>query len=534
MFHKKEDKRQKELFQRRGIEDPEIEIVEESLVRDVERQEDEMETAGTSVEREGDKASINAILQLLEKMNQGQQELKAELNSNSQKLESTSQELKAELNDTTRELKAELNSNSQKLEAMESALKSATEATNQAIIDCETRMSQAIVESENNISAKFLEFQGEVQSKMNGFENKMEARLEEVREGINERVVENYRAINEKVDIIETRVENVREEFNADINHLKTEVVEKAGKDVEIRLEQDKKKLKDLEEKIKELSELASMPQTSTGVVSGAFASIPAGLRFGGEDRERPWSFIKAVENYFIMARIPDSLKTKVIYQMLVGRVKMWMDSLEEIPASFETWKVLFLERYWSEELRLEAKMKLIDERYRSNTRESLRDFATRKITTFKACDPRMSESEIVKIVIRQLPYAIQNLLNSVVPINADTLQTLLARYDQTALYFGRGETIRKDVNFINRSGRNFAPRGSRECRPAVMNHSGGGEGSAGSKGHSASQPNQENASWRHRRNNSGNIAEGRENDIITGEPATSEGIRMLSNDLLN
>ena len=37
MSHKKEDKRQKELFQRRGIEDPEIEIVEESLVRDVER-----------------------------------------------------------------------------------------------------------------------------------------------------------------------------------------------------------------------------------------------------------------------------------------------------------------------------------------------------------------------------------------------------------------------------------------------------------------------------------------------------------------
>ena len=137
------------------------------------------------------------------------------------------------------------------------------------------------------------------------------------------------------------------------------------------------------------------------------------------------------------------------------------MDSIEEILTSFKTWKELFLERYWSEELRLETKMKLIDERYRSNTRESLRDFATRKITTFKACDPRMSESKIIKIVIRQLPYAIQNLLNSVVPINADTLQTLLARYDQTELYFSRGDTTRKDVNYLSRS-RDFVPRGNR------------------------------------------------------------------------
>ena len=178
--------------------------------------------------------------------------------------------------------------------------------------------------------------------------------------------------------------------------------------------------------------------------------------------------------------------------------------------------------------------MKLIDERYRPNKRESLRDFATRKITTFKACDPRMSEGEIVKIVIRQLPYAIQNLLNSVVPINADTLQTLLARYDQTALYFSRGETTRKDVSFVNRCGKNFVPRGSRERRPVVVNQTGEGVGVVGSEGHGASQACQENASWRHRRVNSSSVAEGRGNNVVTGEPATSAGIRTLNDNLLN
>ena len=145
-----------------------------------------------------------------------------------------------------------------------------------------------------------------------------------------------------------------------------------------------------------------------------------------------------------------------------------------------------------------------------------------------------MSEGEIVKIVIRQLPYAIHNLLNSVVPINADTLQTLLARYDQTALYFGHGETTRKDVNFVNRCSKNFVPRGSRERRPAVVSQTGEGGGSAGSEGHGASQPSRENASWRHRRVNSSSVAEGRGNNVVTGEPATSAGVRMFSDDLLN
>ena len=98
MSQRNEDKRQKELFQRRGIEDPEIEIVEEILVRDLEQQEDKMETAGASVEREDDKASINSILQLLEK-------------------------IKLEFATTSRELKAEVAATVQKLEALESALK---------------------------------------------------------------------------------------------------------------------------------------------------------------------------------------------------------------------------------------------------------------------------------------------------------------------------------------------------------------------------------------------------------------------------
>ena len=66
------------------------------------------------------------------------------------------------------------------------------------------------------------------------------------------------------------------------------------------------------------------------------FMSPPVGLKFGGECKELPWNFIKAAENYFSMARTPESLKTKIIYQMLVGRVKQWIDSLEKIPDTFE------------------------------------------------------------------------------------------------------------------------------------------------------------------------------------------------------
>ena len=78
----------------------------------------------------------------------------------------------------------------------------------------------------------------------------MEARLEEVKVGVNGQVAENYRVINEEVDNIETQVATVREEFSADMNNLKIEVAEISGRDVEVRLEQDHVKLKNLEEEI--------------------------------------------------------------------------------------------------------------------------------------------------------------------------------------------------------------------------------------------------------------------------------------------
>ena len=66
-----------------------------------------------------------------------------------------------------------------------------------------------------------------------------------------------------------------------------------------------------MDSRIRELEgNVASMP---AGTASVNFCNPPAGLRFGGEERERPWAFIRAVENYFLMARIPENMKTKMI-----------------------------------------------------------------------------------------------------------------------------------------------------------------------------------------------------------------------------
>ena len=133
--------------------------------------------------------------------------------------------------------------------------------------------------------------------------------------------------------------------------------------------------------------------------------------------------------------------------------------------------------------------MRLIDEKYRVNSNESIRDFATRKVALFKACDPNMTSEEIFSIIIRQFPVGIQNLLNSVIPLDFDRLQELLSRYDQTFFVTSKNDR-RGEVNYITRD---------TQYRRAAGRQSGSRDGDAAS-GRELRSGGSSNGAWSARR----------------------------------
>ena len=178
--------------------------------------------------------------------------------------------------------------------------------------------------------------------------------------------------------------------------------------------------------------------------------------------------------------------------------------------------KKKFLARYWGREVRLETKMRLMDERFRANGSESMRDFATRKIAAFRACDPEMCEDEITRIIICQLPYRIQDLLKSVLPIDNDRLQELLARYDQMPMIPDRRIRGRNEVNNINRIV-------SRDRVQGSINNTYRNNGNSSVRNRDRQGGRLGNGvSWRNRASDLGN-----DNCVLRGEVAESAGIQV-------
>lgn len=120
-----------------------------------------------------------------------------------------------------------------------------------------------------------------------------------------------------------------------------------------------------------------------------------------------------------------------------------WLTSLVPEPMNYKEWKEKFLRRYWNENHKFDLKYKLMSERYRKGGAETMCDFATRKIAAFKACEEGIDNNELTRIIIRQLPVSIQNLLWNSIPVDYEDLVERLSLFDRTL----NGEYERNNSN---------------------------------------------------------------------------------------
>lgn len=198
-------------------------------------------------------------------------------------------------------------------------------------------------------------------------------------------------------------------------------------------LEQTRSVNEMLSKKVTELEERMYAAQRSANVGNVvSHAALPNYLRFHGESKEQPYSFLTALENYFLVNGTPETMKLRFVEEALSSKAQYWWQALTPTPRSYEEWRGKFLERYWNQHHRFELRYRLMSEKYRKGSAESMCDFVTRKVSAFKICSENFDPAEIIRILIRQMPGNVRNLLWNNMPETIDELIERVSRFDQT------------------------------------------------------------------------------------------------------
>lgn len=92
--------------------------------------------------------------------------------------------------------------------------------------------------------------------------------------------------------------------------------------------------------KVTELEERMYAAQRSANVGNVvSHAALPNYLRFHGESKEQPYSFLTALENYFLVNGTPETMKLRFVEEALSSKAQYWWQALTPTPRSYEEWR---------------------------------------------------------------------------------------------------------------------------------------------------------------------------------------------------
>ena len=239
---------------------------------------------------------------------------------------------------------------------------------------------------------------------------------------------------------MERKIENCKREL-ADTKVELKESVAACRKEVQKDVRKCEDDIAELQIEVQELKEVKTAPNVGGGPVNIA---IPSSLKFSGDVKENPYSFMRAVERYLAVSCLPEKSKTQVIYQMLQDNARTWADTITPFPNTVTEFKQMFFRRYWSEDIQLNFKMGLMNSMYKPSGGGGMRDYAARRIMDFRSLSPPMSDQEIMCILIRQFPTTTQNLLRSACHTDLEKFQDALGSFDLT---FANAPKNRNEVN---------------------------------------------------------------------------------------
>lgn len=315
-------------------------------------------------------------------------------------------------------------------------------------------------EQQNALATELTTKISAVNDKVEAIQRAQETGAAELKNEVDKKLEAQARKVEEQSEKIET-VQNKCEEMNTRIDSI-TEFVEIRTKRHEDKIAQELKGISNqvevgTQERLKVLTKLNDLQATvdtmpaAVGSTHPLNLNVPPTLKFSGLPEEHPYSFLKALDSFMALSRLPEQYKTHLLYQILQKNARTWLETLEPFPQTIQEFKIKFLNRYWSEEIQLNHKMTVMNTYYKP-TLGSMRDYAAGKIAALKLCSPPMEDKEIICLLTRHFPYSIQNLIRSIAPRDIEAFQSLLGNYDITADNVMKGGKTSTTINAISTS----------------------------------------------------------------------------------
>ena len=124
---------------------------------------------------------------------------------------------------------------------------------------------------------------------------------------------------------------------------------------------------------------------------------------------DNPKVFIRELEEYFRVKRIPNSLKVMVAKKCLKKTALDWVRLTHASHEDYSTFKNLFIGRFWGKSQQNKVRVELATGKYESKSGLSMTEYFLKLANKNKLINPQMSELEIISIITRHYPMHIRN-----------------------------------------------------------------------------------------------------------------------------
>lgn len=143
-----------------------------------------------------------------------------------------------------------------------------------------------------------------------------------------------------------------------------------------------------------------------------------------------PIQFLEKLEKYFVRKNIKECQKLLIVEDSLKGRARVWYEARFNPFITFNHFKHIFNEEFYSLEARMKFKTEWAAKKFKPNTDRSLREYFLEQTRAAKYITPRLDDYEINYTIIKQFPQRVRDALSTVDYSRSDVISQALTRLD--------------------------------------------------------------------------------------------------------
>ena len=150
---------------------------------------------------------------------------------------------------------------------------------------------------------------------------------------------------------------------------------------------------------------------------------------FSGEDHEDAAEFLRDIEQYLLIKRIPENFQAKIISNACIHRAKIWFNAVRGQLNNFNDFRDKFIQEFLSDEMQERAKETWKAEKYRSG---NLVNYFYLRVGEANRFVTPFTEYQRNRIIVSQLPHDIQIAMIGIDLANSHDIVRALTRADET------------------------------------------------------------------------------------------------------